>query len=309
MNKDIQVLQEEIRDLRSCVVNDRKSRLHDSLFSPELAPHYGQLAQQLAKSTLIPKSYIGKPMDIYVAMAMGYQLGLPVEQAIQDIAVINGRPCLWGDGLLAVVMQHEDFEDIIEIPIMKDDMVTGYECTIKRKSRTPTVRKFTLEMAKKAGLLGKVGPWTTSTERMLQLRARSFACRDSFPDALRGIKSREEIEDFIEGEVVESHTEKVKKELLSQQGTTNENNTLTNDFFIAEKAVENQERVAVDEFSAPKDETPSRSERCDTLSKLIREKGVTTERLHTALAYYCVDGIEDLSIEKAEHFINLLNKE
>ena len=57
--------------------------------------------------------------------------------------------------------------------------------------------EFDLNKAKKAGLLGKAGVWTQYPERMMQLRARAFALRNRFPDALKGIKSREEVEDYI----------------------------------------------------------------------------------------------------------------
>ena len=74
----------------------KASRLEDSLFSPMLFPHYQKVAETLSKSGVIPNAYRGKPEDVFVAIAMGYQLGFPVEQSLQDIAVINGRPCLWG---------------------------------------------------------------------------------------------------------------------------------------------------------------------------------------------------------------------
>lgn len=298
-------------------------RLQDSLFSKELAPHYVALSQQLAKSTLIPKNYIGKPTDIYVAMAMGYQLGLPVEQAIQDIAVINGRPCLWGDGLLAVIMQHDDFEDIIEEPMMKGDVVTGYTCTIKRKGRTPTVRRFTLDLAKKAGLLGKQGPWTTSTERMLQLRARSFAARDSFPDALRGIKSREEVEDYIDAEYKEveaptSRTEMIKNDILTRKGLQNETEpnhmaTPNENQFAQEETIEDHQSAEMvnpgQEESLASTCPPKLSTEQELLIlKLLKETALSDERFEAAMKYYEVELIKDLTPEKAAHFIKQLEK-
>jgi hypothetical protein len=55
---------------------------------------------------------------------------------------------------------------------------------------------FNMEDAKKAGLAGKQGPWQTAPKRMLQMRARAFAARDLFADALKGIKSVEELRDY-----------------------------------------------------------------------------------------------------------------
>ena len=62
----------------------------------------------------------------------------------------------------------------------------------------PQRREFTVEDAKKAGLWGKQGPWQTAPTRMLKLRARAFALRDTFADALRGLQSAEEQRDVVE---------------------------------------------------------------------------------------------------------------
>ncbi len=52
------------------------------------------------------------------------------------------------------------------------------------------------EDAKKAGLWGKAGPWSQYPKRMLQMRARSFALRDKFADALSGLIMAEEAQDY-----------------------------------------------------------------------------------------------------------------
>lgn len=150
-----------------------------------------QFAQLVAKSTMVPKTFFGRPGDIVAAIQMGYELGLAPMQALQNIAVINGKPSLWGDAVLAVCMKHPDCEDIVEE--VKDGVAT---CTAKRKGKTPVVRSFSLKDAEKAGLLGKTGPWTQYTNRMLQMRARGFALRDAFPDALRGLITAEEASDY-----------------------------------------------------------------------------------------------------------------
>jgi hypothetical protein len=88
-------------------------------------------------------------------------------------------------------MAHPAFESIHE------EVVNGVAtCTVVRKGMPPVVRKFSIDDAKKAGLWGKAGPWTQYPDRMLQMRPRGFACRDAFPDALRGLISREEAEDI-----------------------------------------------------------------------------------------------------------------
>ncbi len=150
-----------------------------------------RFAEIIASSTLAPKDYAGKPGNVLVAIQMGAEIGLMPMQALQNIAVINGRPCVWGDAMLALVKAHPDFEDISEY--IENNIAI---CKVKRRNQTETVSSFSMQDAKTAGLLGKQGPWSTYPLRMLQLRARGFALRDAFPDALKGIISREEAEDM-----------------------------------------------------------------------------------------------------------------
>jgi hypothetical protein len=67
---------------------------------------------------------------------------------------------------------------------------------IRKGKATPIERRFSVGQARKANLLGKAGPWQEYPDRMLAMRARSFAGRDAFPDLLRGIRTAEEVLDM-----------------------------------------------------------------------------------------------------------------
>jgi hypothetical protein len=154
-------------------------------------------AKLLANSDLVPKDYRDKPGNCMVAIQMGGELGLSPMQSIQNISVINGRPSLWGDALLAVCLPHLDAFD------ETDDGATA-TCVAKRGNRTVTTT-FSTEDAKRAGLAGKQGPWSQYPARMRKMRARSFTLRDICADVLRGIHSAEETQDLpeVRAEVVE----------------------------------------------------------------------------------------------------------
>jgi hypothetical protein len=290
----------------------KPTRLEDSLYSKDLAPHYMQLASKLASSDLIPKSFRGKPQDLFICWAMGYQVGLTPEQSQQCIAVINGKPAMWGDDMLALCMAHKDFDDIIETPIVKNDSIIGYTCIVKRKGKADKESIFTMDMAKKAGLLAKGGVWNQYPERMLKLRARGFCLRDAFPDALKGIKPREEVEDYIDADYTVSNqkgsrTELLKQDILSKQGVSNVDvvygAVVTEEHkVVIETDEKNEGRGQEDEVSVP---TASLHLK---VRELISEKDFTDERLAKALAFYEVGSIEELSVEAAENFIDKLMK-
>lgn len=153
-----------------------------------------QLAEIMAKSDLVPKDYHGKPGNVLIAVQMGLELGLAPMASIQNIAVINGKPGVYGDAgkalLLARGFQIEE-SDVDEIR-----KSGGARCTIKRPGHSPVTRTFSQEDAKKAGLLGKQGPWTQYPERMMAWRAFWWAARDAAADVLRGLGGREELEDI-----------------------------------------------------------------------------------------------------------------
>lgn len=161
-------------------------------FTPKTIDEAWRLSQMIANSALAPKDYAGKPENVIVAMQMGAEVGLAPMAAIQNIAVINGRPSVWGDAALALVQASGLLEWI-------DEKVTpeGAICRAKRKGWPEVIeRTFSLADAKVAGLAGKQGPWTQYPKRMMQMRARSWVLRDGFADAMRGLLVAEEVRDI-----------------------------------------------------------------------------------------------------------------
>lgn len=148
-------------------------------------------ADYLAQSDMVPKDFQRKPGNCLIAMQWGSELGLKPLQAIQNIAVINGRPALWGDSVIALVRSSPLCEFVIE-----SDDGHAATCRVKRRGEPEQSRTFSVDDAKAAGLLGKSGPWTQYPKRMRQLRARAFALRDVFPDVLRGLPVAEELQDM-----------------------------------------------------------------------------------------------------------------
>ena len=154
-----------------------------------------QFSEVLSKSIMVPREYQGKPANVLVAVQWGMELGLAPMQALQNIAVINGKPSIYGDALLAMVRADHRCRGVKEYL----DGETAV-CLITRSHNAGEVeeieRKFSVDDAKRAGLWGKQGPWKQYPQRMLQMRARSLAIRDGFPDVIKGLISVEEAQDM-----------------------------------------------------------------------------------------------------------------
>jgi hypothetical protein len=154
-----------------------------------------QFSDVLSKSIMVPREYQGKPANVLVAVQWGMELGLAPMQALQNIAVINGKPSIYGDALLAMVRADHRCLGVKEYL----DGETAV-CLITRSHNNGDFeeieRKFSVDDAKRAGLWGKQGPWKQYPQRMLQMRARSLAIRDGFPDVIKGLISVEEAQDM-----------------------------------------------------------------------------------------------------------------
>jgi hypothetical protein len=194
--------------------------------APVLTPtNFDQLtifAAMAARSGLVPKDYAGKAEAIMIAVQLGSELGLSPMQSLQSVAVINGRPGVWGDGLLGLCRASPLCEDIIErIDGEEDNRVAV--CIAKRRGASPVEGRFSVADAKRAGLWGKA-IWAAYPERMLRNRARGFALRDAFPDVLRGLRTGEELidtpPDDWRGPTIEAGTATTPKESLRPAITT-----------------------------------------------------------------------------------------
>jgi hypothetical protein len=155
-----------------------------------------KFSETVANSDFAPKDFRGKPASCMLAIQCGAEIGLAPLQSLQSIAVVNGRPSVYGDAALAVCKASAVCEYVIE-SIEGDGEQMVATCTAQRRGYPqPTVVKFSVSDAKKASLWGKSGPWSQYPRRMLQMRARGFALRDAFPDVLKGLVTAEEAFDY-----------------------------------------------------------------------------------------------------------------
>src|SRR3990167_7458987 len=125
------------------------------VIAPKSLSEAMDLAKMIAASNFCPAQMKGKPGDVILSLQMGAEVGLSPMQALQNIAVINGKPCLYGDGALAVAMSsgayeyHKEWE---EGSLENGDLVA--HCLVKRRNSEEYTKSFSIDDAKKANLWG-----------------------------------------------------------------------------------------------------------------------------------------------------------
>ena len=149
-----------------------------------------RVAHTLAQSNLVPDAYRGRPNDCFVAINMGHSLGMDPFQAIQSIAVIEGKPCLYGDGLIGVVRASPKC-----LWIEETSVENSATCRTQRDGDpNPIEATYSMDDAVQAGIHTKFN-WKKHPKRMLQMRARAYCLRDAYPDLLKGLGVVEEMVD------------------------------------------------------------------------------------------------------------------
>src|SRR5438477_6788111 len=100
-----------------------------------------EFAAQLSKSDMVPAQYRGKPENILLAVLWGREVGLGPLQTLQSVAVINGKPSVYGDALLAMVKGSPVCDDVIETLQGSGDSLVAI-CEARRKGKAPVVARF-----------------------------------------------------------------------------------------------------------------------------------------------------------------------
>jgi len=157
---------------------------------PRSLAEVSSLAEVLAKSTLLPDALKGKAPDVVVQILAGQELGLAPMAAIRGVHIVQGKPVLSADTMVALVLGSglcEHFSCIEDT----EQRVT-YET--KRKG-SPHVQKvsWSVEDTKKAGLNTKDN-WRLYTRQMMKARCKAILARDVYPDVLAGVYDLDEIQ-------------------------------------------------------------------------------------------------------------------
>lgn len=173
-------------------------------------------AEMICKADLAPASYEDDahkpdPKKVVIGILTALELGVPPMQGLRGIAIINGRPSVWGDLAMALI-QSKGVVKKAEQSYSGESGTDSYQANyvIWRKGQeSPYEGHFSIADAKRAGLWAhpKKRPWIEYPMRMLMMRARAFAIRDGFADCLCGLAIAEEVQDMPAPIAVEAKTD------------------------------------------------------------------------------------------------------
>jgi len=214
-------------------------------------------AEMVSKTEFAPKDFKGKPEACLLAIQHGAEIGLSPMQSLQSIAVVNGRPTIYGDAALAVCLASAVCEWVTEDLVGDGDKMVATCSAQRRGYPAPIVSTFSVADAKAAGLWAKGGPWSQYPKRMLSMRARGFALRNAFADVLRGLVTAEEAGDYQQIDTVAIDRTNVKAKVVEVAAVPRIEADTANDVFT--KAAATIERAkSVD--------------RCETIRGMLDER-------------------------------------
>ena len=134
-------------------------------------------------------------------VVLGAGVGLPPMIALQQIANVNGRYCIWGDALQAIVRKSGLCKYIQVWTEGEDDNLVGFARTVREgEGDVVHEQSFSIKEAKQAKLTAPKGkftntPWILYPKRMVVNRARTYLLRNVYADILMGMSSAEELQE------------------------------------------------------------------------------------------------------------------
>lgn len=153
-------------------------------YEPRDLPSLMDFSNMVAKSGLCPKALQGKPQDVALVVMSGTERGFTTMQALQNMHVIYGRVSMSADIIRALCQRHAECE-AFEIVKASPEEATLH---VKKKGwKDKAEVKFSVEDARRAGLIRDGSNWKTWPEDMCVARVTTRAARRYFPDVMAGI--------------------------------------------------------------------------------------------------------------------------
>jgi len=143
-------------------------------------------ASALVKTGFLPNA-IKTPEQALAIILTGRELGIPAMAALNSINVIQGKPTVSPQLMIALINRSGQLEDI-RFGVHADKVTV----TMKRKGRTPHTETFGVEEAKAMNLMSKAN-YHQQAVVMFKWRAVAACARVVFPDVILGLYTPDEM--------------------------------------------------------------------------------------------------------------------
>jgi len=193
---------------------------HVSAIVPRSIEEMWRVSNMVVRAGLAPASLIANKAGedavsaVAVAIMSGAELGMKPMAALRSFTVINGKPALYGDGLINVIRASGKAAYLRTGCDTRNGQLVGW-CEAKRSDTAEEKRvEFSQADAMRAGLWSdkarvtkrrKDGgtyeadndsPWFKYPQRMLPWRASGYCLRELFADVLGGIADEFEVREI-----------------------------------------------------------------------------------------------------------------
>jgi hypothetical protein len=173
-------------------------RTDKAAFEPATLTEALHVSQVLVASRLLPRS-ITTPEAAFAVIATGRELGLSAMQALRAIHIVEGKPTLSADLMVALVKKSEAclFFRMVE----STGLLATYE-THRRGEPGATRMSFSIDEARAAGVATKDN-WRKYPAAMLRARCAAALARAVYPDLVLGVYDPDELASPLSTPVVD----------------------------------------------------------------------------------------------------------
>lgn len=156
---------------------------------PQLTPSTWEMIERIAPVLHQARLFgVNNPQQAMAIMLKGYELGLSLTASFEFIQVVEGRPAISPRGALALILNS---------PVCAGVKITEEpgKCTVwmKRNNGFEYTVTWTIEDAKRAGVVKPGSGWEKYEANMLRWRAVGFCADVVFPDVIGGMKRTDEL--------------------------------------------------------------------------------------------------------------------
>lgn len=213
----------------------------DGVFDLQSLEAQLSFAEKMIQQRMVSETF-KNPSQVVVAIQWAHSMNMNPVTMLRMCYVVNGRPCLWGDGPLGRVQAAGLIEDMEEFFVDEkynkisignknlDKEPRAAVCRIKRKGQgTWQEDYFSIEDLERSGINlkpkkkggGEKEVWKAWKRLMMRYKARTLCLKSKFADVLSGVDIAEYHEHFspevaeakpVESKIVQARTVESKLE-------------------------------------------------------------------------------------------------